>query len=595
MTVEIALVYALVVVALVLFMSGRFRVDAVAIAVMVLLMLTRVLDPRAALSGFSNVATVTVAAMFVLSAGLSQTGALEVVAERLGRIAERSYPLALGALMLVVGPVSGFINNTAAVAILIPVAIDMARKAGTSPSRLLMPLSFAAMFGGVSTLIGTSTNLLVNAIAIEEGFEPLGIFEFTPLGAALFVVGFAYMFAVARFIPERRDGGDEGLADRFEVSPYLAEVSVQGEATCIGETLADNALVRDLDLDILALDREGRSISGVDGAVELCAGDVLKVRGTASQIAGITGYEGLALLRPEAEEMVEEAVRSETETLVEIVVAPGAQVSGQTVAQVDFPRRYGAQVLALRQHGQLRQDLSHARLQPGNSLLVKVDVQWIGRFRDQSENFFIASEVTVPEVRRGRIPVAVAIIAAVVGLAAFDVFPIVVTAIAGSVAMVATGVLKAEEAYEAINWRVIFLLAGLIPLGVALGRTGGAELLADNIADGLSGFGAMAVLAGFFLLTQLMTELISNNASAVLMTPIAIRAAEGLGASPRPFLFAVAVAASMSFMTPIGYQTNTMIYGPGHYRFTDYTRIGGPLNLLVLVVSTILIPILWPF
>ncbi len=595
MSAEIVTVYGLIVLALGLFAYERVRIDATAVIVMTLLMLTGILDPAAALSGFSNIATVTVAAMFVLSAGLRLTGALAPVSRVLSDLGERNPWLALVTMMVVVGVVSGFINNTAAVAIFIPVVIGLARDIGVSPSRLLMPMSFASMFGGVATLIGTSTNLLVNSIAQENGMEPFRMFEFTPLGVVLFVAGFAYLLITVRFIPDRRAGTGQDLSERFEIAPYITEVVLGDGAAGVGEAVADNVLVRNLDVDIIEVLRNGEPLSGAAGQLQLREGDVLRVRAGAREINQLLALEGVALMRP-GHEQLDRDIETERDALVEAVIAPDSQLGGQTVDEVNFPGRFGAQVLALRQHGQLQQeDLRNAVLGGGNSVLLKIDRERLAELEQEQEEFVVVSEIVVPGIRRDKLSIALLTIAAVVITAALGIVPIVVGAVTGSLVMVAGGCLTAEEAYEAINWKVIFLLAGVIPLGVALEQTGGAALIADTVVRELSFLGPTAVLGAFFVMTQLFTAIISNNATAVLFAPIAIGAASNLGVDARPFLFAITVAASMSFLTPIGYQTNTMIYGPGEYRFTDFTRIGGPLTLLVAVVATLLIPQIWSF
>ncbi|MDX1658625.1 MAG: SLC13 family permease [Nitriliruptorales bacterium] len=594
MTAEIAIVYGLVLLALALFAYERMRVDATAVLIMTLLMLTGILEPSEALQGFANVATVTVAAMFVLSAGLRQTGALITVGDVLTRVGRRNRWLALAVMMLLVGVTSAFINNTAAVAIFIPIVVQLARDIGVSPSRLLMPLSFASMFGGVSTLIGTSTNLLVASIAVEQGLEDFGMFEFTPLGAILFVVGFAYMFAAFEIIPARRGGEGLDLTERFDVAPYLTRVRLDEDAPCLGETVGDNVLVRNLSIDIIEVDRNGRSTPGTAGEVHLQDGDILRVRADAPEIQKLLALEGVTLYPPTDTDELDHVIETEQETLVEAVIGPDSQLGRQTVAEVNFPGRLGAQVLALRHAGELKGELSNAVLRGGDSLLLKIDRERLNEIQE-TEDFIVVSEVFVPRLRRDKMPWAIAIIAGVVAFAALGIVPIVVSAIAGCLAMVMVGALTAEEVYESVNWKVIFLLAGVLPLGAAMEQTGAARVLADFIVEHTSVLGPAAVLGGFFLLTQLITSVMSNNAAAVLFAPIAIGAATSLGVDPRPFLIAVTIAASMSFITPIGYQTNTMIYGPGHFRFTDFTKIGGLLSLLVLVVSTVAIPMIWPF
>ncbi len=593
MTVEIGLVYGLVVLALALFAIDRLRVDGVAAGILVALAVTGLVSPSEALSGFSNVATVTVAAMFVLSAGLRRTGALAGVGRQLARLGARSELLAVSVMMVVVAVVSGFINNTAAVAIFIPVVIDLAERMRVSPSRLLIPLSFASMFGGVSTLIGTSTNLLVDAVAAERGLERFGMFEFAPLGLALFAVGFVYLLVVHRRIPARRPAESEDLTERFDVGSYLARIELSAEGPAVGSELGDTELGDEFGIEVVDVERSGETTAGTRSALVLEAGDVLRVRGTAESLHRLSEADGVLLVEATGRRKLDAAIETPQETLVEAVLAPDSTLAGQTVEELGLAARHGAMPLGLRQAGELKHDLPDLRLRGGDTLLLKLDRDRLAGLRDD-EDFIVVSEVETDELRTSRMPFALAVIAGVVVAAASGALPIVAAALAGALAMIVGGALTGEEAYEAINWKVIMLLAGVIPLGTALESTGGAALLADTLVEHLSGLGPVAVLGGLFLTTQLVTSVISNNASAVLFAPIAIGAAQGLGVDPRPFLFAVTVAASMSFLTPVGYQTNTMIYGPGQFEFADFLRIGGPLSLLVLVVATLLIPMLWP-
>lgn len=594
MTFDIALVYGLVVLALVLFALDRFPVDAVALLVLVVLGVSGLVSPQEALAGFSNVATITVAAMFVLSAGLRRTGALAGVGALLARLGRRSELLAVSALMLVVAALSGFINNTAAVAIFIPVVIDLARSMGTSPSRLLIPLSFASMFGGVSTLIGTSTNLLVDSIAVESGLAGFGMFDFSPVGVALFAAGFVYLLLVHRRIPPRRPAEQEDLTDRFDVGSYLVRIQLLPDAPGIGQRIEHGDLHETYDVEVVDVERGGERVAGTDPTIELSAGDVVRVQGDLDALHRVARARGIHLVEATGEHHLDATIETEDETLVEAVLAPDSALSGMTVGEIDLGQRHGAQALGLRQAGHLRHRLPDVRLHSGDTLLLKIDRSRLVNLR-RDNDFIVVSEVESDLPRTDRLLLAVMIVGAVVATAATGLLPIVVAAVAGALAMVAGGALRGEEAYEAINWTVVVLLAGVIPLGTALERTGGAALVADALVGGLSPFGPLVVLGGIILATQLLTEVISNNASAVLFAPIAIGAAETLGVSPRPFLVAVTVAASMSFMTPIGYQTNTMIYGPGQYRFTDFARVGGPLNVIVLAVALAVVPAVFPF
>ena len=676
MTADVLIVFALIVVAIVLFAWERVSFDVTAVLIMAILMLSGILTPEEGLAGLSNAATVTIGAMFVLSEGLRRTGLLSLVGDYFSRLGEQNYWLALAAMMGMIGVVSAFINNTAAVAIFIPVVIGVAADLRVSASKLLMPLSFAAMLGGVCTLIGTSTNILVSSIAEKNGLAPFSMFEFTPMGVVFFAVGLAYLFFLGIWlIPERRGSGD--LTSDYEMNAYLTDVIIEPESRYVGRPLPESPLTRDLDLDVLSVfhsdedangdagtprgpeastadqhrgtsEEEGdRQVPGSrgherkseagrregsrrkahrqkttattpqaiapasygeggaggedgentqpqrrDGAV-LEAGDVLRIRGNAEEIEKLVAREGVHL-RP-TKEWYDIDLERGSDALVEVVVAPDSPLVSETIGSIDFRERFGAIPLAVRQRGKLQQnDLGYIRLSGGDAVLLMMDRDRIGEV-SQDDSFVLSSEVGGSQYRWGRIGPALAILAGVVGLAAFDVLPIVVTAVTGCVLMVLTGCLTTQEAYEAINWKVIFLLAGVLPLGTAMDKTGAADLLSTVLLSGLGDLGPTAVLSGFFFLSMMLTNVVSNQATAALLAPIAIQSAGTLGVAPRPFLVAITFAASLSFMTPVGYQTNTMIYGPGQFKFTDFTKVGTPLNLLFWIIATLLIPVFWSF
>ena len=590
MTLEIAIVFALIIGALFAFATERLRVDVTAVTVMAVLMVTGILSPMEGIEGFANVATVTVGAMFVLSAGIRQTGALEKVASIFVRLGRRHRFLALGSLMVVIGAVSAFINNTAAVAIFIPVVIGLCKELRYSPSKLLMPMSFAAMFGGVCTLIGTSTNLLVDGIVRNEGLAPLGLFEFARLGLVFFVVGMIYLFIAERYIPERRKVED--LASSYELEGYLTDVELHEDAPYVGESLGQTSLIDDFDVEIVQVSRDGEAMPGTDLQLELQAGDVLRVLGGAAAIGRLVDTHGVEATR--ADGYPDREIETRRDALVEGVIAPESRLEGQTIEDVHFPEQFGAQVLAIREHGNLRQrDLRDVELRGGTSLLLKISRDRLGQVR-QDRDFVVVSEVSVPDTRFGKLPLAIATIIGVVGAAALGIMPILESAVVGCLVMILGGVLTAEEAYDAINWRIIFLLGGILSLGTAMESTGAADLMATSVVGALEPLGPVAILSGLFLLTTLLTAIISNNAAAVLLVPVAISVAGSLGVDARPFVFAVAFAASLSFVTPIGYQTNTLVYGPGQYKFTDYTWLGAPLTLIFWILATLLIPVFWP-
>lgn len=592
MTIEIMIVLVILAGAVYLFVTEKLPVDIVGLSVMAALLLTGILTPDEGLTGFSNSATITVGAMFVLSAGLFKTGALNRVADLFTRLAERGQAALLLGLMGVIGLLSAFINNTAAVAIFLPIVVAVSSKIRKSPSRLLMPLSFASMFGGVCTLIGTSTNILISSIAEKHGQPAFGMFEFAPLGLVFFLVGTAYMYFVGvRLIPERRPAGD--LAQAFRMDDYLTEIKLLPEAESVGKKVDSAPLVQELDIDILEIHRDAQRIMGPFPDMVLEAGDVLRVRCSLDKIRKLEQRIGI-ILEPGVK-WRDKDLESEAVVLVEAVVAPNSYLINRTLKSSRFRNVYNATVLAIRHQGRLlRENLVNTRLRAGDVLLIEVHRDRLDQLRSSSA-FVVVSQVELPEYRKDKIFIALLIILGVILLAAFNVMPIVVSAIVGSILLVVSGCITPSEAYQAIEWKVIFLLAGILPLGFALEKTGAASLLSDGLLAVVGNWGPVIAVSIFYLLTSLLTETMSNNATAVLLGPIAIITADSLGVDPRPFLMAVTFAASASFMTPVGYQTNTLIYGPGNYKFSDFARVGIPLNLIFWALATFLIPRFWPF
>ncbi len=592
MTFEILLVLAILAGAVICFATESLPVDLVALLVLSALLVTRILTPEQAISGFSNTATVTVAAMFVLSAGLARTGVVTLLGQRLGAVGRLGLLPTLVALMLLIGVVSAFINNTAAVAIFLPIVLGLARDMGVSPSKLLIPLSFASMFGGVCTAIGTSTNILVSSIAEQHGLAPFGMFELSGLGVVLFIAGGLYLLtAGVRIIPDRRVNAD--LGQSYGLGDYLTEILVLPESPAVGKPLRESPLVRDLDLDVLEIYREGRPVTALGAETVLEAGDLLRVRCDIEKIRRAEEREGI-VLKP-GMKWREDSLNSSATSLLEVLVAPGSAIEGKTLKEIRFRQLYGGTALAIRQRGELmRERLSTTPLRSGDVLLVEARSDRIEAMKSIPD-FVIVSEIGNDEPRRGKLPIALTIVAAAVAAATLGLLPIMGSAILGAVLLVLTRCLTLEEAYQALEWRVIFLLGGILPLGIALERTGAAQLLSSLLVDTVGLWGPVAMVSVFYLLTSLLTEAMSNNATAALLAPIAISAATALDVDPRPFLMAVTFAASASFMTPVGYQTNTLIYGPGHYRFTDFLRVGTPLNLLFWLIATLLIPRFWSF
>lgn len=591
MSPEIVVVFALLFVAVVLFATEWLPVDLVALVVMSALLVSGIVTPAEGVAGFGNPATVTVGAMFILSAGLFKTGAVNFVGAALARVGRRSLWLALLVIMLGIGAISAFINNTAAVAIFLPIMLGLAETLRVSPSKLLMPLSFASMFGGVCTLIGTSTNIIVGAIAEQHAQPPFRMFEFLPLGLIVFACGVLYMLLVGvRLIPNRRTSDD--LTQNYRMDAYLTDIVLRPESESVGVALGRSPLVRELNIAVLEIFRGDERLAMPNPETLLEAGDVLRVRADVREISVLQDRVGV-MLKP-GMSWREADIESAEAALVEAVVSPDSVLVGRTLEDLRFRQTFGATVLAIRHHGKLlHANLSTTPLRAGDSLLTEVRRERLGQLK-QNRAFVIVSEVELPEFRRNKIVPALLIVGGVVLTAALGALPIVTSAVAGAALLVLTRCLSLEEAYAAVEWRIIFLLAGVLTLGVALEKTGGARLLSSGLISTVGDWGPVALVAAFYLVTTLLTETMSNNATAALLAPVAIATAETLGVNPRPLLMAVAFAASASFMTPVGYQTNALIYGPGQYKFTDFLRVGTPLNLLLWLLSSLLIPVFWP-
>ena len=592
-----AVVLGVVALALVLFVTEALPVDVTAILSAVLLVVLEPwtgISPAQGISGFSSPATITVLAMLILSAGVGRTGVVQTLGSRMAEFAGRDRFKQLLATVGVAGPISGVVNNTPVVAILVPVISDLAHEGGVSPSKLLLPLSYASMLGGMLTLIGTSTNILASATAerlIGRGFS---MFEFTWLGAIVLVVGAVYLLTVGVRLTPERVPPNEGLLEEYEIDDYLTEVMVNPDSPLLGETISTafgRAEGPEADVDVVQFVRDGRTFGEPLARKELRAGDRLRLRAARDILAQVVDIDGLSVIGTPTEPDLGEV--DEEQTLVEVVVPSGSFLVGESLASATFRQRFDATVLAFRSRGTLVRDrMEDVDVQVGDTLLVQGPPSSIDRLAATRE-FIVAHEVGNPDYRREKAPLAIATILGVVILPALGLLDIVVSALGGVVVMVVTGVLRPPELYESVNWEVIFLLAGVIPLGIALEQSGAAALLGSLVAETATILPPIGVLWVFYLTTALVTAVVSNNASVVLMLPVAVAAAEDVGADPFAFVLAVTFAASTAFISPIGYQTNLFVYGPGGYTFADYLRVGTPLLLLLSVVTVVGIAAGW--
>lgn len=592
-TVENLVVLGLVCLALALFVTERLPVDVTAITVLVLLVVLEPwtgVDPEAGISGFANPATITVLAMFILSEGVRRSGVTQLVGQRIIAYTGDSELRQLAATMGVAGPIAGAVNNTPIVAVMIPMVTDIAERTGTSPSKLLIPLSYAAMLGGTLTLVGTSPNLIASDLSARFVGRPYTMFEFTKLGVLVLGAGIAYMLAVGRHLVPARLGPEPDLVRKFDLAEYLSEIRVTEDAPIVGVPVSGvpaELLEEDGEFAVVQLIRDDRVLTHGLHQRRVRPDDILIVRADRDTLLAIGDVEGLAFAGGPVTEARFEGTDEAPLSLVEVTILPNSRLIGETLKTSRFRQRYGVAVLAVRRGGrQVARRLPGIRLEGGDTLLVQATDDAIEALATD-RNFVVSREIDHQEYRRGKIPAVVAILAGVIGVAALGYVPIVVSALGGVVAMVLTGCLRPGELYDAVEWNVIFLIAGIIPLGLALEASGTAAMIATAIVPLGDYLPVVAFLFCFYMLTAIITEVITNVASVVLMFPIAVDVAMRIGAEPFTFGLLVTFAASSSLMTPVGYQTNLMVFNRGGYQFTDFLRVGIPLQLLLGVVTSL--------
>ncbi len=590
MTPTIALTLAIAVLAVILFATERLRVDVIALLVLLAVALTGLVTPVEAFAGFSSPAVITVWAVYIVSAGLFKTGVADLLGERILRFSGPSEPRLIIVLMLTCGVLSAFMNNIGATAVLLPGVISIARKTGVPASRLLIPLSFASLLGGNMTLIGTPPNVLAASILAERGLPTLAFFDFAPTGAVVFGVGILYMVTVGRHLLPARLPAEEQLTRR--VREYLSEVRVKPAGPLDGRTLAESRLGADYDLTVVRLVRGGQALPGWHAGTRLAADDLLTVEGPAAALVRARDKLGLAV---EAErDLPPEAMQSGSVGLVEAILAPHSRIVGRSLKQIRFRDRFDFTALAIWRRGAvITERLSDVALAFGDALLLQGSRDKLKPLQ-LSDEFLVLEPIQIERPRAVKRVVAVSILIGIVGLVTLAQFPIALAMLLGAVAMVLSGCLSMDEAYESIAWRSVFLIAGMLPLGTALESSGAARYFAELVVGGLGPWGPVAIMAGIYVLASLITEPMSNAAATVLIVPIAIDVALSLGASPQAFVLITVIAASTSFLTPVGHQANLLVMGPGGYRFSDYTRVGALLNVLIMLVTLWLVPRLWP-
>jgi di/tricarboxylate transporter len=586
------LVTAILLVTLVLLISDKAPVDLVAVGIMVTLAVTGVLEPQEAVAGFASPAVLTVAAMFLMSRGMIRTGAVGFIGQRVIAAARGNHRQALLMSLLIVATASAFINNTPVVVLFIPIMMAISCEYGISPSKFMIPISYASILAGTCTLVGTSTNIIVSDLSVQAGYAPIGMFELAKVGLPVAVIGILFLTLTAsRFMPGHAAAVCH--VDDGENRSYLAELRLTESSSLVGQSpgfLSE----RFPSLDIIEVVRGSDIHYPDESRLRFAPQDLLLVRSSASDLVALLA-EGLAELPHEAADLASKNVDPE-HLIVELVVPPQSQLIG---ARVPDTRLFGderIQILAIKRRSHHYTDLKiHNRhLRVGDILLVRSPIAMIQRLRSEGD-FIVIEDVHHEIVHKRLAGRALLIFGGVVGAAATGLLPIMVAALAGVVLMILTGCLHLRTAYRELRADVLLLIVGTIALGRAMEKSGATDLYAQAFLQLFADAGPSIVLGGFLLLTSVGTQILSNNATAVLLLPVAVSTALSLGVDPRPFIIAVCFGASACFASPIGYQTNLMVYGPGNYRFIDYLKLGLPLNLLVLAAGVVLIPRFWPF
>ncbi|MCB0452990.1 MAG: SLC13 family permease [Aequorivita sp.] len=608
MTTEIILVFSILFITVILFAFEVFSVDKIAMLIIASLALTGLVEPEEAISGFSNSATITVLSLMIIALALEDNGVIASLARFLKNLHVLPLFLLLPVFMFITGGISAFINTTAVVIVFIKIISELSKRFNLPQSKLLLPISFAGILGGSCTLMGTSTNLIVNSIAKDLGAEKFSFFEFSFFGLIFLLVGIVIVTIASRWLPK---DSEENLHDAYDLENYVTTAVISKDSNLIDKNIEDTFLYTNPGISILKLTRNKQITNAPGRYITLKANDKLVLMCDIESLARLNDADGLSVHKTQEINKKRQAIENDEENknvkkqddlgFVELLILPGSILIGKNLKQLRKQTFQSALPIAIRKRKNIRntkerlfrKDIDQITLKPGDRLLVEVPKNEIGQLYDM-ENVAILQEHKIkPSVNNTKRTISFAILSVVVGLAATGILPILVSALTGVCLLLLTRCLDLNDVYHRVNWQVIFLLAGMIPLGIAMNNTGADKWISDHLLAILSGQSNLIVIGLIFLITMLMSSVVSNNATAIIMTPIAIAVAVGLDLSMKPFILSVLFGANFSFFTPMGYQTNTLIYGMGIYKFKHFFIIGGILSIILWVLGTFMLSTLF--
>ncbi len=592
MTIEIAILFLLILAFVLLMVSEKFSTDTLSVALMVVLVIFGFVSPQEGIAGLSNEAAVTILALMILTVGLETTGVITLIGQKLKLLLVGNEWQTLLVVMLIAGSCSALISTTAVVIVFMRILIKLSQKIPASLARLLMPLSFAGILGGSCTLLGTSTNLLVSSIAEENNLTAFGVFEFSHVGLILFLAGILFLAFIGRYLLPKQTQKRNNLIKEYIIQNFLTEVVIQKDSNFIGKRVDETPLFKEEELDLIEIKRKGDDPHFPNEVETLQEGDILLVKTTIERLAKIRKANGLALL-PRQSLMDDERMNTEDMTLCEVIVRPTSRLLGKSLDKIALKRDYNAILLAVKKNREyFNQDLQELTVEAGDTLLLEIGKSNFEHFYNLSE-FVVLQEHADLAAKTSKRNLAAAIMIGVILTASLEILPILVSALTGCVVMFFTGCLALQKAYRRIDWSVFFLLAGVIPLGTAMNNVGASQWIAHTFVQFFGDVSPRILVAVLYGVTTLLSAVISNNATAILFAPIAISIATNLNIDSRPLLLTIMFAANMSFISPIGYQTNALVYGAGHYRISDFFRVGGLLTLLMWLLVAWLIPLFY--